>query len=69
MNFNRALKFPVKMLAFKKNSSGYLKNFIAIVNDTSLVINFSILLRGAITRMCPSPGIEEAAATARVTVH
>lgn len=45
MNFNGVLKFPLKQEAcIKKIISGYLKFFIAIVNGTMLIINFSILL-------------------------
>ena len=46
MNFNWVLKFPWKKTCIKKIISGYLKIFIATVNGTFLIINFSILLTG-----------------------
>ena len=46
MNCNWVLKFPWKKTCIKKIISGYLKIFIATVNGTFLIINFSILLTG-----------------------
>ena len=46
MNFNWVLKFPWKKTCIKKIISGYLKIFIATINHTFLIINFSILLTG-----------------------
>lgn len=48
MNINWVLKFPLKVGLALKNPLGYLKIFVGIVNGTILIINFSILLQGAV---------------------